>query len=91
MQLNLSKPIVFLDIETTGIDIVNDRIVEIALLKISTDGSEEELLHLINPEVPIPAEASRIHGITDEDVAGKPVFKEVAKNIVKFIEGCDLA
>lgn len=91
MQLNLSKPIVFLDLETTGIDIVNDRIVEIALLKISTDGSEEELLHLINPEIPIPAEASRIHGITDEDVAGKPVFKEVAKNIVKFIEGCDLA
>ncbi|MGC9353093.1 MAG: exonuclease domain-containing protein [Mariniphaga sp.] len=91
MQLNLKNPVVFLDLETTGIDIVKDRIVEIALLKVHLDGSEEELLHRINPEIPISAEATRVHGITNEDVAGEPTFKEVAKKLAKFIEGCDLA
>jgi len=91
MQLNLKNPVVFIDLETTGIDIAKDRIVEIAILKIHLDGSEEEKVLRINPEIPISEEATRIHGITNEDAAGEPVFKEVAKNIAKFIEGCDLA
>ena len=90
MQLNLKNPVVFLDLETTGINIVTDRIVEIALLKIHVDGSEEEKVHRINPEVPIPEETSRIHGIYDEDVKDEPTFKEVAKTLAKFLEGCDL-
>ena len=91
MNLNLKNPIVFLDLETTGINIVTDRIVEIALLKIHTDGREEEKLFRINPEMPIPEDASKIHGIYDEDVASEPTFKEVAKTLAKFLEGCDLA
>ena len=90
MQLNLKNPVVFLDLETTGINIVTDRIVEIALLKIHIDGSEEEKVLRINPEVPIPEETSRIHGIYDEDVKDEPTFKEVAKTLAKFLEGCDL-
>lgn len=91
MKLNLKNPLVFLDLETTGINIATDRIVEIALLKVHPDGREEERQQLINPGIPIPAEASAIHGITDEDVKEAPSFKEVAKIYAKFIEGCDLA
>ena len=91
MQLLLKNPLVFLDLETTGINIVTDRIVEIALLKINRDGSEEEMVQRINPGIPIPEESSLIHGITDEDVRDKPKFNEVAKNLAKFMEGCDLA
>ena len=90
MQLNLKNPVVFLDLETTGINIVTDRIVEIALLKINLDGGEEEKLLRINPEMPIPKESSLIHGIYDEDVKDAPTFKEVAKTFAKFLEGCDL-
>jgi len=91
MKLNLKNPIVFLDLETTGINVVTDRIVEIALLKIFPDGHEEEKLQRINPGIPIPPQASAIHGIYDEDVKDAPHFKEVAKIYAKFIEGCDLA
>jgi DNA polymerase-3 subunit epsilon len=91
MKLYLKNPLVFLDLETTGINVVTDRIVEIALLKIDTDGTEEEKVLKINPQMPIPAEATRIHGITDDDVKDAPTFKEVAKSLAKFIEGCDLA
>lgn len=91
MQLILKNPIVFLDLETTGINIVTDRIVEIALLKINCDGTEEEKVLRINPEMPIPEESTMIHGITDDDVKDKPKFSEVAKNLAKFMEGCDLA
>ena len=90
MLLHLKNPVVVLDLETTGMNIVTDRIVEIALLKIHIDGSEEEKLMLINPEIPIPPEVSQIHGIRDEDVKDKPTFKEVAKTLAKFMEGCDL-
>jgi DNA polymerase III subunit epsilon len=90
MLLNLKNPVVFLDLETTGMDIAKDRIVEIALLKIQLDGSEEELLHRVNPEIPISEEAKGIHGISNQDVAGEPTFKAVAKKLAKFIEGCDL-
>lgn len=91
MFLNLKNPVVFLDLETTGMDIVKDRIVEVALLKIHLDGKEEELVYRLNPEMPISQEATRIHGISNEDVADKPTFKGVAKTLAKFIEGCDLA
>jgi DNA polymerase-3 subunit epsilon len=91
MNLNLRNPIVFFDLETTGINVASDRIVELAMLKIHNNGSEEEMLMRINPEMHIPDETSQIHGITDADVADKPSFKEVAKSVAAFIEGCDLA
>ncbi len=91
MNLKLKNPLVFLDLETTGINIATDRIVEIALLKIHPNGKEEERLMRINPEMPIPEHASRVHGIYDEDVKDKPTFKEVAKSLAQFLEGCDLA
>lgn len=90
MELILKKPIVFFDLETTGIDIVNDRIVEISLLKIFPDGTEETKTMRINPEMPIPPQSTLIHGISDEDVKDEPTFNTVAKEIAKFIEGCDL-
>lgn len=88
MLLQLKNPIVFLDLETTGINVATDRIVEIALIKVNIDGSEEEKLMRINPEMHIPEESSEIHGIYDEDVKTEPTFKEVAKTLAKFIEGC---
>lgn len=91
MKLNLKNPLVFLDLETTGINVVTDRIVEIALLKIYPDGREEEKELRINPEMPIPEQASKIHGIYDEDIKDAPTFKEVAKSLAKFLEGADLA
>ncbi|WP_423126614.1 exonuclease domain-containing protein [Gaoshiqia sp. Z1-71] len=91
MKLNLKNPLIFLDLETTGINVVTDRIVEIALLKIHIDGSEESREFRINPEMPIPESASKIHGIYDDDVKDAPTFKEVAKSLARFMEGCDLA
>ena len=91
MKLNLRNPLVFLDLETTGINIATDRIVEIALLKVNLNGDEEKKELRINPEIPIPSESSKFHGIFDEDVKDAPTFKEVAKSLVNFIEGCDLA
>jgi DNA polymerase III subunit epsilon len=91
MRLHLKNPLIILDLETTGINIASDRIVEIALLKIQPDGNEEERVVRINPEMPIPEKASLIHGIKDEDVKDSPVFKEVARTLARFMEGCDLA
>lgn len=91
MQLDLKNPIVFFDLETTGINIANDRIVEISILKIDTEGNEEIKTMRINPEMPIPKKTSEIHGIYDEDVADAPTFKEVARQLATFMEGCDLA
>jgi DNA polymerase III subunit epsilon len=91
MKVYLKNPLVFLDLETTGINVASDRIVEIALLKIHPDGSEEEKVIRINPQMPIPEKATLIHGIKDEDVKNSPVFKEVARILAKFLEGCDLA
>ena len=91
MNLNLKNPLIFLDLETTGMNIVTDRIVEIALVKIHPDGREEEKLYRINPEMPIPENVSKIHGIYDEDIKDKPTFKEVAKTVAQFMEGCDFA
>ena len=91
MELNLKRPIAFLDLETTGINVTNDRIVELSVLKISPNGKEEWMSTRVNPEIPIPPKTTAIHGITDADVADAPVFKEVAKNLAAFLEGCDLA
>lgn len=90
-MLDLVRPLVFFDLETTGLNITRDRIVEIALLKIHPDQSEETFHTLVNPEIPIPPEASAVHGITDEDVANAPTFFEVAKRVALVIENCDLA
>jgi len=91
MQLNLKNPLIFFDLETTGINIVSDRIVEVSYLKIHPDGREESKTRRINPEMPIPPQATAIHGITDEDVKDCPTFKSIAKSLAAQIEGCDLA
>jgi len=91
MQLNLANPLVFFDLETTGINISKDRIVEIAFLKVFPNGKEESKIRRINPGIPIPQEATAIHGITDEDVKDCPKFKEIARSLAAQIEGCDLA
>ncbi|HPF97595.1 MAG TPA: 3'-5' exonuclease [Mangrovimonas sp.] len=91
MKLNLTKPICFFDLETTGINISNDRIVEIAVLKIHPNGKEESHRWLVNPEMPIPPEVTALHGISDADVAQAPTFKQLAKEIHNLIKDSDLA
>jgi len=91
MQLNLKRSLAFIDLETTGINISSDRIVEISVLKIIPGGKEEWMVSRVNPEMPIPPKSTSIHGITDADVASSPTFKEIAKNLATFLEGCDLA
>ena len=90
MNLNLANPIVFFDLETTGVNIAKDRVVEISVLKVYPHGKEEQKTIRINPEMSIPKEASAIHGIYDEDVKDCPVFKGIAKELARYIEGCDL-
>jgi DNA polymerase III subunit epsilon len=89
-MLNLRKPLVFFDLETTGININSDRIVEFAFIKIMTNGESVTKSSRVNPTIPIPVEASLIHGIYDEDVKDKPDFKSLAHNLFQFLEGCDL-
>jgi DNA polymerase-3 subunit epsilon len=91
LNLNLKRPIAFIDLETTGINVSTDRIVELSILKISPNGKEEWMSTRVNPEMAIPPKTTAIHGITNEDVVKSPTFKEVAKNLVAFLEGCDLA
>ena len=91
MKLNLKKPIVFFDLETTGINVGTDRIVELTYLKVEPNGTETQKTIRINPEMPISEKASQFHGIYDEDVKDCPTFGEIAKNLAKDIEGCDLA
>lgn len=91
MELNLKKPLAFIDLETTGINVTSDRIVELSVLKINPNGKEEWFTTRVNPEMHIPAKSTSIHGIRDEDVAACPVFKAIAKNLSSFLEGCDLA
>ncbi len=90
MPLTLTRPIVFFDLETTGIDVQKDRIVQISLIKIYPDKREEVLTYLINPGMPIPAGATAIHGITNEDVKDMPNFKMHSQELYSFIEGCDI-
>jgi DNA polymerase-3 subunit epsilon len=89
-HLVLHKPLVILDVETTGTDPQNDRIVEIGILKILPDGRQEHCNHRVNPGVPIPPEATAVHGITDTDIANEPRFIQLAANLLTFLEGCDL-
>lgn len=91
MELAIQKPIIFLDLETTGIDVVNDRIIEFSFIKINPNGTENTWTQRINPEMPIPEGSTKIHGITDNDIADEPTFKEIAKKVAAFLEGCDLA
>ncbi len=91
MKLNLKNPIVFFDLETTGINIASDRIVEISYLKVELNGNETSKTLRINPDMHIPEKVTEIHGIRDEDVKDSPTFNEVAKSIAKDFEGCDLA
>lgn len=91
MELNLKKPLAFLDLETTGINVTTDRIIELSVLKISPSGKQDWMTTRLNPEMPIPPKSTTFHGITDEDVAKCPPFREIAKNLAVFLEGCDLA
>ncbi|MBB1138536.1 3'-5' exonuclease [Myroides sp. WP-1] len=91
MELKLHRPICFFDLETTGIDVARDRIVEIAILKVFPNGNKESKTWLVNPERPIPEASSKIHGITDEKVANEPTFKELAPLVYQMIKDSDLA
>jgi len=91
LELKLKRPIVFLDLETTGLNVSTDRIVEISFLKISPNGKEQWMTTRVNPEMPIPPKVTAIHGISDSDVANAPTFREISKNLATFLEGCDLA
>jgi len=90
MNIELSKPLAFFDLETTGINLATDRIVEIAIVKIMPDGTKTVKRKLINPEMPIPAGASAVHGITDEMVKDAPTFRQVANEIKQFLDNADL-
>ncbi len=90
MPLYLKRPLVFFDLETTGIDIAADKIVQISLLKLFHDNNEQVLTLLINPGMHIPAEASAVHGITDDDVRNQPNFQTLSNKIYAFLEGCDI-
>ena len=89
--MNITRPIVFFDLETTGLDLSTDRAVSIATLKIDLESNTEEKKILINPEMMIPKEASDIHGITDEMVADAPTFKQISKSLFSYFENCDIA
>ncbi len=91
MNLQLTKPLATFDLEATGLLIGKDRIVEIAILKVNPDGSQEVFEKRINPEMPIPIEVSEIHGIYDVDILNEPKLGEIAHDIIAFLDGCDLA
>ncbi|WP_461533011.1 exonuclease domain-containing protein [Sinomicrobium sp.] len=91
MELKLTRPICFFDLETTGTDVAKDRIVEISVLKVYPNGNKESRTWLVNPGVPIPPHSSAIHGITDDKVAGEPLFKDLSKEVYNMIKDSDLA
>ncbi len=91
MKINLRNPLVFFDLETTGINIAEDRIVEYAFIKLMPDGTQTQKTGRINPERPIPEATTQIHGISDADVKDAPTFKQIAKTLAQFLEGCDLS
>ncbi|MEL6539481.1 MAG: exonuclease domain-containing protein [Bacteroidota bacterium] len=91
MQLKLKRPLVFFDLETTGTRITHDRIVEMAFIKLMPQGDKQEWYKRLNPGIPIPTESSLVHGIYDEDVKDAPLFKTIAKELIKFLQGCDLS
>jgi len=89
-NIRLERPLVVLDLETTGKKVQTDRIVEISLLKLLPDGTNQIKTRRINPGIPIPAEATAIHGITDADVANEYSFHQIARSLVAYLDGCDL-
>ena len=91
MELNLTKPVVFFDLETTGTSVTNDRIVEICLLKVFPDGKETARTYRVNPGRPIPPAATAVHHITDDDVRDKPTFAQIAQEVANLFEGSDIA
>lgn len=91
MRLQLHRPLVFFDLETTGVNVSIDRIVEISMVKLFPDGHKESITHRVNPECHIPEGASAVHHILDEDVADCPTFRELTDVVLRYIEGCDLA
>lgn len=90
MNIKLNKPLCIFDLETTGVQVTNDRIVEMAAVKIHPDGTEEVKRWLVNPGIPIPPETTAIHGISDADVADAPTFKEIGGEILAFVDNSDL-
>ena len=90
MQLKLTRPICFFDLETTGVNVAKDRVVEIAILKIHPNGNKESKTWLVNPEMVIPDEVIAVHGISNEKVANEPTFKELSKEIYNMIKDSDL-
>ncbi|MDE6682332.1 MAG: 3'-5' exonuclease, partial [Muribaculaceae bacterium] len=91
MKLNLKRPIIFFDLETTGTNVVKDRIVELSYIKVYPDGREETKARRINPEMHIPEQATAVHHITDEDVKDEPTFRQVSKALLAIFDGCDIA
>ena len=91
MKIQLKRPLVFLDLETTGLNVATDRIVEICVLKLNLDGTQDIKTRRLNPTIPISPQAQAIHGISNEDVAHEPTFKEIAKSLAQWMEGCDIA
>jgi DNA polymerase-3 subunit epsilon len=89
LKLSYVKPLAFVKVQTTGLNPNTDRIVELSITRVETDGKVKNGTRLVNPEMSIPADATKINGITDEMVKSKPTFKEIAENINKFLEGCD--
>ena len=90
-NFKIEKPLAFFDLETTGVNIATDRIVEISIVKVFPDGTREILTKRVNPTIPISPEATEIHGITDADVADKPTFSKIAREVSAFLTGCDMA
>jgi DNA polymerase III subunit epsilon len=91
ISLKLTRPIAFFDLETTGVHVVTDRIVEISIYRVMSDGSSDSMTRLINPTIPIPPEVTAIHGIKDADVADAPTFAQLAPALDTFLKNCDLA
>src|SRR5574344_222592 len=91
MQLALKNPILFFDIESTGLNVASDRIIELSIVKVKPDGTREVKTRRLNPTIPISPEAQKVHGISDEDVKDCPTFKMIAKSRAKWMEGCDFA
>lgn len=91
MQLNLTKPLVVFDLETTGLDLVKDRVIQISYIKVNTDGTEKRANIFVNPGKSIPAEITELTGITNEDVKNQPLFKELAAGLAEEFKGCDFA
>jgi DNA polymerase-3 subunit epsilon len=90
-HLRVTRPLVFFDLETTGVDPASDRIVQIAVMRVEPGGERQSKTRRINPERPIPPEATAVHGIRDEDVRGEPTFRQISKGLLEFLEGADLA